>query len=52
MPNRILRHLWNRWNGLAVSTRTSLIVAFVFVLALVLVLLWARLFNIILRLFY
>ena len=34
------------------STRTSLVVGFVFVLALVLVLLWERLFNIILRLFY
>lgn len=52
MLNRRLMHLWRRWNGLALSTRTSLIVGLVFVLALVLVLLWERLFNIVLRLFY
>jgi|GEM_PF-2952525 len=52
MLNRRLRRLLRRWNGLALSTRTSLIVGFVFVLALVLILLWERLFNSILRLFY
>ena len=52
MSSRRLRHLWRRWNRLAMSTRTSLIVGFVFVLALVLKLLWERLFNSILRLFY